>query len=889
MPLGGAEPILLLMSVPDGGPRSDPPPATRQAPAVAGSRWERLKRVFGEALDLPAPDRAAFVASQCGSDVELRQEIEALLESDGAAGSFCETPAAGLLAGPASAPSGSVRRFGAGSRLDNYEITGFVSAGGMGEVYRARDVRLGRDVAIKTVSAELGGSAARSHLLREARHASSLSHPNICTVHEVGDVEGLPFIVMEFVEGRPLNEAVREHPFAAAQAITYGLQIASALDHAHRRGVVHRDLKSSNVIVTPDGRPVVLDFGLARRLPDGERQATETTAGGYALAGTLSYMSPEVLLGHPADARTDVWAMGVLLYEMLTGELPFAGRTPFETSSAIINEPPRAMPRSVPLALRLVVERCLQKDPAVRYQQASDLAAALETARRSSAWRLLSVVLTRRPRLVRGAALLVVTAAILLSVDRVRHVLTGANERPATTLAVLPLDNAAGGAADQYYVDGIADGLIEQLGALEGVRVLSRASTVRYRSSTKSVATVARELGATAVVQGALRRGAGRVAIDARLTEAATGRILWSDRYERDAREVLALQADVVKRLAAALEATVNPETRERLTLVRAVNPDVYEAYLKGRYQWNLRTQESLELAVRQFERTIDLDPTYAPAYAALADCYNQLGTVLVGGGSPLEYRPRAGAAAMKALQIDANSAEAHATLGFVKHYDWEWEEAELQLRRAIELNPSYALAHVWYANMLMSRKRFDEALQEVFAARELDPFSLVVNTNVGWVLINARRHDDAVAQLTRTLQMDPAYPQARARLVTALLDAGRNSEALGQALELAERTKRSATSLNHLAVTYARVGERQRAQALLRELLEMNVGRYVSPTAIGQVYLALGDTEHALPWLERAAEERTNAVAYFAVERSYDSVRSSPRFKALLARARLE
>jgi TolB-like protein/tetratricopeptide (TPR) repeat protein/predicted Ser/Thr protein kinase len=855
---------------------------------VSVARWARVKTLFGQAIELPTEARAGFVAKECAGDLLLKREVESLLESDENAGSFCETPAAGLLADAGSCGAPALR-FHAGSMVGAYAIEGFVGSGGMGEVYRARDTRLGREVAIKTVNAVTGGSAARAALMREAQHASSLAHPSICTIHEVGEVDGLPFIVMQLVDGRPLSDLVREGPLDAPQAIVYALQIASALDHAHARGVVHRDLKSSNVVVTRDDRPVVLDFGLARRLRVSDRTVTETTMGtGGAVAGTLSHMAPELLVGRRADARTDVWALGVLLYEMLTGDLPFRGHTAFETSSAIIGEPPRPMPRSVPSLLRAIVQRCLAKEPDARYAGAADVAVALEQARRWYAWPFVGTLLARRRRVARGVAAAVLLGGALFSAaDRVRPA-TGSAGSIATTLAVLPLTSGSADPADEYYVDGITDALARQLGTLDGVRVLATPSTMRYRGSGKAPHEVARELDASATVQGVVHRRGDRIGLDVSLIQAGTGQVLWSGSYERAEREVLALQAEVVQRLAAAVSATIGPEALERLTLVRAVAPDVYEAFLKGRYYWTQRTPESLELAVQHFERAIALDPSYAPAHAALADCFNLLGTVMVGSGSPLQYRPRAEAAALRALQIDPRSAEAHGALGYVKHYNWEWEEAERRLQRAIELNPSFSLARGWYANLLMSQRRFSEALEQVHAARALDPFSLIINTNVGWVLDSAGRHDDAIAQLVATLQMDPEYPQARMRLAGALMNAGRIEEALEHSEKVVEMTGRSPWTLTALAAGYARAGQSVRAETLLHEVLERSATQYVSPGAIGHVYLALGQVEPALDWLERAVEERTNAVAYF-LDSGYAPLRDHPRFRALLARARLE
>ena len=863
-----------------------------QASSDELERWSRVKAVFLAALERPDSERSAFVAETCADDSELMNEIESLLASDEAAASFCEMPAAGLLRGELPTGSESAPRLPAGTRLGAYEITAFIAAGGMGEVYRARHTVLGRQVAIKTVGAQLSDDAARRRLIREAQHASVLAHPNICAIYEVDEADGVPFIAMEYVDGRPLSEIVREGVRPLRASLEYGIQIASALEHAHRHGIVHRDLKSSNVVIDGEDTAKVLDFGLARRLPGsvGGQSGESTVTTHNALAGTLSHMAPEVLRGERADVRSDVWALGVLLYELATGELPFQGRTPFETSSAILGEPPRAMSARVPLALRLVIGRCLVKDPGGRYQRAREVLDALEAIKRRRAWPVLGPLLisARRRTLYVAAAVLVLLPGLVIAGGRLRAEFEAGFVRRVSTLALLPLENATGDPRADYYADGVTDGLITQLGAAADVRVLSRASTERVARRAKTVREIGTQLRADVVVQGALRRASERIALDMRLVRPSDGRELWSESYERNARDVLALQADVVRALAIAIQLTLRPTAKERLATIRAVSPEVYEAYLKGRYEWNKRTRASLQVAVGHFTRAVELDPTYAPAHAALADCFNQLGTVLLGTGSPREFRRRAAAEVIKALQLDPYSSEAHATLGYVWHYEWRWADAERELRRAIELNPSYSLARIWYANLLMSQSRMKEALEQVHAARDLDPFSLIVNTNVGWILDAAGRHDAAIAHLRQTVALDSEYVQARVRLAHALLAAGHFAESLGEARRLVAVTDSSVPALAILASTSAHVGRRAEARALLDRLLERSRRQYVPPASIAEVFRELGEVDAALAWFERAFAERSNAIAYLNLP-DYASLRREPRFQALRAGAGLK
>ena len=857
---------------------------------VLRARWTRVKSLFLDAVEHSEGERADFVKRATEDDPGVRAEVMALLASDELAGGFCEVPAAGVLGLAPPAPPPSPPLLAKGARLGGYEIVSFLAAGGMGEVYRARHSVLAREVAIKIVGAHVGDEAAGRRLVREARHASVLSHENICAIHDVGIHEGAPFIVMEYVDGRSLHAILREAVPRVRDVLDYAVQIASALAHAHAHGIIHCDLKSSNVVVNAAGRPIVLDFGLARRVPgaaDAQAAGSTVTHGG-AIAGTVSHMAPEVLRGERSDARSDVWSLGVLLYELVTGVLPFRGRTAFETSSAILGEGPRPMSSRVPLALRLVIERCLRKDPAGRYQNADAVRVELDLIRRRGALlaaaRLLGVA--RGGAIARAAALGVIVALVIAGfVQRERgRVNAGAN---GVTIALLPLRNATGDPRAAYYADGVTDALITQLGAVGHMRVLSRASTQRVATGANGASDAGATLGADYVVEGALQSADSVVRVEVNLLVLATGRV-WSKRFERDASEVLALEADVVRAVLGAIRVTPRPGAGERLAAVRAVSPAVYEAYLKGRYEWNKRTPASIQLAMTHFARAVELDPTYAPAHAAIADCLNQLATVMLGGGSPRELRPRAAAAAIRALQMDPYSSEAHAALGYAWHYDWRFADAEREFRRAIELNPSYSMAHVWYANLLMSRLRMNEALEQVLVARDLDPFSLIVNTNVGWVLNRAGRHEEAVTQLQRTVALDSTYVQARWRLAGALMDAGRFTEAIVQGGRLVVVSDSAPQSLALLATIEARAGREVAARAHLRLARARAGTRYLPPAVIAEAFAALGEVDSAMTWLERAFDERSNVIVYLAGDLYDARTRRDPRFQALLARAGL-
>jgi TolB-like protein/Tfp pilus assembly protein PilF len=665
--------------------------------------------------------------------------------------------------------------------------------------------------------------------------------------------------------------------------VRWGAEIADALDHAHRRGVVHRDLKSSNVLVTPEGRVKVLDFGLSRRLEHGMApNPGASVLADASVAGTLSHMAPELLAGDPADARVDLWALGVVLYELASGSVPFRGATAFATATAILEDAPPPLPARTPAALARVIDGCLAKAPSARFASAADVRAAL---------RALAGGLTPSPparwsgRRVGAAALigaLLAGGAYLGSATL--GVMRRADPGPPLVLAVLPIVDVGGDESHRFLVDGVTEAIVAELGRIDEVRVVASASTRPFREREDAVRAVGRDTGAAHVLSGALIREGERVRVAARLVDVSSGRVLWSAEYDRHARELQALSGLIARDVANAIAIELRPDDAERLSRIRAVDPDVYEAFLKGRYYWNQRTAESLRTAIVQYETAIELDPTFAPAYAALADCYNQLGTQMVGGGSPTEWRPRAAEAAIRALQIDAGLAEAHATLGYVRHYEWEWEAAEASFRRAIGLNPSYPLARIWYANLLSGRGRVEEAVAQVNAAADLDPLSPVVGTNVGWVFINAHRFSEAIAALQPVVTRDPRYVQAHSRLAGAYSYAGRHVEAVAEAETANRLAGNSPATRAGLAQTLALAGRRAEAERLLDELLAERERQYVPTGGIANVYAALGRVDEAVQWLGRSHAERTNNNAYLAVEPVYDSLRSDSRFEALVA-----
>jgi len=783
-----------------------------------------------------------------------------------------------------------------GTTISHFRVTGTLGAGGMGVVYRARDETLGREVALKLLPADaVADPDARARLLREARTASALGHPGICAVHEVGEDRGQVFIAMELIAGRPLGERIPAHGLPAATAIDYGVQIAAALAHAHERGVIHRDLKTSNVMIAADGRAKILDFGLAKLLPGATGAmpgAVSTTTG--VVSGTPQYMAPEVLRGERADARSDLWALGVVLYEMAAGAPPFRGETGFELGAAILNAEPLPLPASLPAGMRTVIARCLAKDPAQRYQRADEARAVLEAAQQGlsgavTAGPVVPPVTARRgprSRLLTGTAFLLPILAFLglaLNQGGVRdRLFGGANAERIRSLAVLPLENLSRDPEQEFFADGMTDELIARLASLEGVRVISRTSTMRYKGTTKGIPQIGRELGVDAVIEGSALRADGRVRITAQLIRAAQERHLWAKSYERDLRDVLALQAEVAQAIAGEIRAALAPEARSRAAAEPPVNPEAYEAYLRGRYYWNKRNSAALKQAIVHFRRALATDSTYALAHAGLADVYAVIGDYL--DRPATETAPAARASALRALELDPRLAEPHAALGLVKmEADFDWAGAEAEFREALRLNPNYATALHWHAILLVHLGRSKEALAEIDRALAVDPLALIIRNTRGRILQTQRRWAEAMSEYRRVLELDPAFS------VTYIWIA-RNQDARGQH-PLAVASYRTADSL---------VGNDLHGyDALMRAAREPDPRTYwrqnliflsdaahrsaVLPSLLAESHAQLGETGPALALLERAFRERDGPLLDVIRDSGLDPLRNDPRFADLL------
>jgi len=778
-----------------------------------------------------------------------------------------------------------------GKRISHYKILGQLGAGGMGVVYRAHDEQLDRDVAFKLLPDEsVGNEAARARLLREARTASALTHPHICHVYEAGKEDDHVYIAMELLVGRALSDAIPPGGLPLETILRIGTQVAEALAHAHRNGVIHRDLKANNVIVTEEGRAVVLDFGLAKRELMEEEGSSELltiapTATGVVM-GTPAYLSPEVLQGERATAQSDIWALGVMLYDMASGDLPFHGRSMAELAGAILKDLPAPLPERLHPGLRAIIQRCLAKEPSQRYKLASEVQAALQALQPGSGAveRHAHPHWGRRAAYAAGVAGTVVIVLLATDVIPWRGLVGGGSSGGRIrSLAVLPLANLSGDPRQEYLADGLTDELIADLASIKSLKVISRTSAMRYKGASKPLPEIARELGVDGIVEGSVLRSNDRVRIKVELIEAARDRHLWTQSYDRDMRDVLALQSEVGRDIAERIHVELTPREQERVAGARPVNPQAYELYLRGRYYWNKRTSDALRQALDNFNQAVRIDSTYAVAYAGLADTYVLM--PVYAGTSPLESYPPARAAALKALKIDEHLAEAHASLGRVKlFYDWDWTGAETEFRRAIELKPSLSTAHHWYSICLRDVGRLKEAIAEANRALELDPVSLIINTNLGDTFFYAGQFDQAVAQHRKTLLLDPDFMSAHLYLGRALEQKGMLQDAVAEFRKARSLAGKGTSALGDLARAYALAGKRADARGLLNEMSELSKRGASLEVDIALVHLALGDRDQAFQYLEKAYKGRSG-LNDLKVDPRFGSLRADPRFQDLLAR----
>lgn len=737
---------------------------------------------------------------------------------------------------------------GANSIIGHYRIIEKIGVGGMGEVYLAEDAELDRKVALKFLPQHLCQDAdCRARFKREAQAAARLSHPNVITIYEVSEFHGRPFIAMELVVGKSLREIMKQEHLTLERAIDVATQVCEGLQEAHEAGIVHRDIKPSNVMVDRKSLCKLLDFGLAAI-----RGSEPLTRSGSTL-GTVGYMSPEQVRGATTDARSDIFSVGVVMYEMISGVLPFRGEYEAAILYAIAHEEPEPLAKKIPdlpPLLENAVEKALKKDVDARYQTVAELLEDLRKLRTQSEF------------------------------DSSPQV--GVSARSHPSIAVLPFANLSADREQDYFCDGMAEEIINALSQVAGLQVVARTSAFAFRSQEVDICEIGRRLRVRTVLEGSVRKIGNHLRITSQLIDVGSGYHLWSERFDREMEDVFAVQDEIALAIVKNLEVKLLAGEKHKLVKRYTDDPVAYGLYLKGRYFWNRRYEWGLTKGIEYFQQAIQKDALYAPAYVGVADCYNQFG--YYGMMPPRQAYEKARSAVMRALEIDETVAEAHACVGWIKtFFDWDWEGAEREFRRALQLNPNSALAHNWYGLFLGIRGRYEECIAEGRRSLELEPVSLVYNTVWSLGFYWTREYDKAIVQLKKTIEMDPTFPLTYLFMGFACTSAGLWDEATDALTQFQSTAPDSPLAIGHLGLVCGLSDRRQEALQMLERLQESSQHRYVSPFYPGLIYMGLNDLDKAFVAFHEAAVERDSWMATLKTAPFLDRLRGDARYQALL------
>jgi len=780
--------------------------------------------------------------------------------------------------------------------ISHFRVIEKLGAGGMGVVYKAVDTRLDRPLALKFLPDNMmQDSQALERFRREARAASALNHPGICTIYDIGEQDGRAFIAMEFIDGETLRSHIHGKALPLEEMLKLGIQIAEALDAAHAEGIIHRDIKPANIFVTKHGQAKVLDFGLAKLVPKGVA-STDAHFGGEApdstsivgiISGTPSYMSPEQIRGDDLDPRTDIFSLGLLVYEMATGRQAFSGGMGGMIIEAVLTRSPvpvRSINPDIPPRLEEIINKALRKDRNQRYQHAADIRTDLQRLERDtdSGWRTAeenaeSVLTSTTSHLhssgeQRARNSTAQTAA--LRPERVSKIID--------SLAVLPFENASRDPEHEYLSDGIAGSLINILATIPKLRVMAQSTVFRYKGRGIDPQAVGRELKVRAVLTGRIMQSGGSLRIGTELVDVATGSQLWGAQYDRKPGDIFAIQDEISNEISGKLRLKLTRAEKKRLNKRQTDDVEAYRLYLKGRHHWNRWTEDGFYKAIEYFQHAVEKDPGYAVAYMCLADSY-----VLVGWNSylpPKDAFPKGKIAAMGALRLDPDLGEAHTPLAAVLWlHDWQWQEAHLELKRSLALNHAYPTANHWYAEYLMTMGHHEEAIARMKSSQQLDPLSLIISVAIGWAFYMARRYDDAIEQLRRTVELDPNYPVTYWILGLLLRKLGRYKLAIAEGEKGVKLSGGSSLMRAALAQTFGTAGRRKKAIQILDDLTKLAKQKYVAPYFFAGIHIGLGDDDRAIEYLEKSYEEHSHWLIYLHIDPSMDGLRSNPRFQDLL------